>query len=333
MANNTIPKVSIVLLNLNGYNDSRDCLQSLEQLDYENFEVIMVDNGSSDDSATRLAQEFPDVTLLRSQQNLGFTGGNNLGMEMALRHDAAYVLLLNNDTVVEPAFLTFLVKVGETDPEIGILGPKIYYASDKKRIWYAGGRVKYGACHHRGIGELDNDGEFSYVEDTGFISGCALLVKSIVLREVGLLDNKLFVYHEDTDFCMRARKAGYRCVFVPDALIWHKISRTCGHESAFTLYLSTRNQLTWVANHVAPPYKPAALAFTFAKKIAKMLLVGFRNRSSGAAVWAGMWAFLRGVYGPPRNGWMPRNQTVGTEQLDVANNNSNEPSFTKLSTL
>lgn len=333
MAKNTTPKVSIVLLNLNGYNDSRDCLQSLEQLDYENFEVIMVDNGSSDHSATRLAQEFPDVTLLRSQQNLGFTGGNNLGMEMALRHDAAYVLLLNNDTVVEPAFLTFLVKVGETDPKIGIIGPKIYYASDPKRIWYAGGRVKYGACHHRGIGELDNDGEFSHVEDTGFISGCALLVKSIVLREVGLLDDKLFVYHEDTDFCMRARKAGYRCVFVPDALIWHKISRTCGHESAFTLYLSTRNQLTWVANHVAPPYKPAALAFTFAKKIAKMLLVGFRNRSSGAAVWAGMWAFLRGVYGPPRNGWMPRSQTGGTEQLAVANNNSNEPSFTKLSTL
>jgi GT2 family glycosyltransferase len=333
MSRNATPKVSIVLLNLNGYGDSRDCLQSLEQLDYENFEVIMVDNGSSDDSATRLAEEFPDVKLLRSQQNLGFTGGNNLGIKEALRHDAAYVLLLNNDTVVDPEFLSLLVEVGETDSTIGIVGPKIYYASDPKRIWYAGGRIKYGACHHVGIDALDDGDKYCQAEDTGFISGCALLVKSIVLRDVGLLDNKLFVYHEDTDFCMRARKGGYRCVFVPAALIWHKISRTCGHESAFTLYLSTRNQLTWVANHVAPPYRRAALAFTFAKKLAKMVMVGAKNWRLGAAVWAGMWAFLRGVYGPPRNGLMPGSQTVGTGPLAEVNNNIDEPGLTKLSPL
>ncbi len=223
-----------------------------------------------------------------------------MGTEGALRQGADYVLLLNNDTLVDPSFLGELVQVGQTDPQIGILGPKILYASEPERIWYAGGRVKYGACHHLGLDELDQDGKFSRVQDTGFISGCAFLVKAKVLREIGLLDPKLFVYHEDTDFCMRARNAGYRCVFVPTARVWHKVSRTCGHESAFTLYLSTRNQLAWVAKHVPFPYKPAALAFTFTKKLLKMTILASRSRTAASAVWAGMWAFLRGAYGPPR---------------------------------
>jgi GT2 family glycosyltransferase len=307
MQDRSKPKVSIILLNLNGYDDTRDCLVSLRRVQYANFEVTVVDNGSDDDSFTRLQTEFPEIRLLGSKENLGFTGGNNLGIEDALCRDAAYILLLNNDTVVDPDFLTHLVQVGESDPRIGILGPKIFYASEPQRIWFAGGYVRYGtgACGHLGHDQLDQDGKFSRIADTPFITGCALLVKSTVLREVGLLDLGLFVYWEDADFCMRAQKAGYRCVFVPMARVWHKISQTCGLESSFTLYLGTRNQLAWTAKHIPFPYKPGALAFVFMKKFLRMGLLVFKNRDSAAAVWAGIWDFLVRAYGPPRKERMP----------------------------
>jgi GT2 family glycosyltransferase len=271
---------------------------------YPNFDVIVVDNGSSDDPSPRLKREFPSIKLLASNENLGFTGGNNLAIEDALRHGAAYVLLLNNDTLVDPPFLTELVQVGESDCGIGILGPKIFYATEPQRIWYAGGKVKYGrgSCDHVGKGEFDQDGKFSRTVDTGFITGCAMMIKSAVLGEIGLLDSKLFFSWEDNDFCMRARNAGYRCVFVPMAHVWHKISQTCGLESPFTLYLSTRNQLTWIAKHVPFPYKPVTLAYALFRKLVRMILLVFKSPDAAAAVWAGIWAFFFRIYGPPPKG-------------------------------
>lgn len=322
------PKISVILLNLNAYQDTRDCLESLRQVRYDNFEITVVDNGSVDDSASRLAREFASVTFLRSERNLGFTGGNNLGIDHALQRGAKYVLLLNNDTLVDPEFLRILIEAAETDDKIGMVGPKIYYASEPRRIWYAGGRTNSWGCHHIGLDEFDTGTKFSRIEQTGFISGCAMLIKSRVLQEIGLLDDRLFVYHEDTDLCMRARKANYTCVFVPQSVIWHKISRTCGRESNFTLYLSTRNQLAWIARHAPAPYKPAVLACTFAKKLAKMALLGSRNRHSGRAVWAGIVAFVRDEYGPPRNGWMPGTTTQNLQLKSV-----DEPGPTTLSSV
>jgi len=302
MPNDATPKVSVILLNLNGYEDTRDCLDSLQQVQYPNFDVIVVDNGSSDDSSARLEREFPDVKLLGSTENIGFTGGNNLGIEYALSHGAAYVLLLNNDTVVDPSFLTHLAQMGETDPRIGILGPKVFYASEPTRIWYAGGDVRYGrgSCDHVGKDQFDQDGKFSRTQDTAFITGCAMMIRAEVLLEIGLLDSRLFIYWEDNDFCMRARNAGYRCVFVATAHVWHKISRTCGLESSFTLYLSTRNQLIWIAKHVPFPYKPFTLAFTLGRKLVKIIIFTFIRYDSAVPVWAGIRDFVLGVYGPPR---------------------------------
>ena len=302
MPNDATPKVSIILLNLNAYEDTRDCSDSLQQVHCPNFDVIVVDNGSSDDSPARIQGKFPGFTLLRSEENIGFAGGNNLGIEYALNHGAAYVLLLNNDTLVDPGFLSHLVQMGETDPRIGILGPKIFYASEPTRIWFAGGNVRYGkgSCDHVGKDQFDQDGKFSHTQDTAFITGCAMMIRAEVLLKIGLLDSRLFIYWEDNDFCMRARNAGYRRVFVPAAHVWHKISRTCGLESSFTLYLSTRNQLAWIAKHVPFPYKPFTLAFTLGRKVAKILIYSFRRHNLAAAVWAGIRDFFLGVYGPPR---------------------------------
>jgi GT2 family glycosyltransferase len=301
MSHERRPKVSIVVLNLNGYEDTCDCIESLRGVQYPNFDVTLVDNGSSDDSADCLKTKFPEIKLIRSDENLGFTGGNNLGIQEALSRGADYVLLLNNDTIVDPNFLGHLIEVGETDSRIGILGPKILYAAEPQRIWFAGGYVRYstGTCGHLGHDQIDRDGKFSSVEDTGWVSGCGLLIKSAVLREVGPLDPRLFIYWEDVDLCMRVSQAGYRCVFVPMARIWHKVSRTCGLKSSFTLYLGTRNQLALVAKRIPFPYKPGALALVLAKKLGVAGLLSFKSRDSATAVWGGIWAFLLHEYGPP----------------------------------
>jgi GT2 family glycosyltransferase len=308
------PKVSVVVLNLNGYEDTRDCLESLRQVQYRNIETVVVDNGSSDDSSIRLQREFPELRVLSSKENLGFGGGSNLGIEDALRRNADYVLLLNNDTVVDPNFLLYLVEIGEADSRIGILGPKILYADDPKRIWFAGGfvRLRSGRYGHLGLNDLDEDGNFSHVAETGWITGCALLVKTSALREVGLLDSRLFAYSEDADFCMRMRRAGYRCVFVPRARVWHKLARTSGIQSPFYLYLGTRNQLTWVLRYVPFPYKLGALTFTLLKKIVKAGLLAFVRPESALAVCAGIRAFLLQKCGPPGEDMLPGRQLSST---------------------
>lgn len=300
-----IPRVSIIVLNLNGYQDTRDCLESLRQVHYRNFEVVLVDNGSSDNSGERLCREFPEIHLIRSEQNVGFTGGNNLGIAQALNNGADYVLLLNNDTFVDPDFLTQLVQVGESDQQIGILGPKIFYASDPDRVWFAGGYINYrsGRCAHVGHDETQRDDNVA--ESTAWITGCALLIKSHVLKTVGFLDNRLFVYWEDADLCMRVRESGLKCVLVPSARVWHKVSRTCGLGSVFTLYLGTRNQLLWVARHIPFPYKLTALAVTLMKKFFKAILLLFRNPDSACAVLAGILDFVLGKYGPPAKSRVP----------------------------
>lgn len=305
------PKVTIILLNLNGYEDTRDCLRSLTNVRYTNFDVIVVDNGSTDGSGVRIEQEFPRVRVIHNFENRGFAGGNNIAIEAALQQQAAYVLLLNNDTFVDPAFLSRLVECGESDPEIGILGPKIFYASEPTRIWSAGVYVKYGVgmalC--RGMDEIDQ-GQFNDIEDTPCIVGCALLIKSEVLQDIGLLDPRLFVYWEDSDFCMRAQKAGYRCTFVPNALVWHKVTRTCGSGSAFTIYLFARNRLVWIKRHVPFPYKPWALALALARMTASALKRSLKGQYSAAPLWAAIRDFLLGVYGPPPRGDQPQTVAV-----------------------
>jgi len=263
--------------------------------------VLVVDNGSSDGSGHKLQAEFPAITFFMAGENLGFSGGNNIGIEDALQRGTDYVLLLNNDTVVDPQFLTNLVDAGEGDPHIGLLAPKILYDSEPQRIWYAGGYFQQitGICRHFGLDEIDNEQRFAKIRDTQFITGCAMLIKASVLRTIGFLDARLFVYWEDTDFCMRASNAGFRSVFVPNARIWHKISRTCGTDSPFTLYLTTRNHLIWVAKYIPFPYKPAALALTLGRKISKACRLTFSNRKSSTAVWRGIRAFFMREYGPP----------------------------------
>jgi GT2 family glycosyltransferase len=238
-------KVAVVVLNWNGGEDTLDCIRSLQRLDYPDYEIIVVDNASTDGSPQTIRREFPRLALVENDRNLGFAEGNNIGIRIALNKGSGYVLLLNNDTVVDPEILNVLVEAAEKDATIGFLGPKIYYHSEPRKIWFAGGVVDWrnGRAVHLGMGEEDV-GQFGQQAEVDYITGCALFFRAEVCEKVGLMDSRFFLYYEETDWCARAKRAGYRIVFVPTAKVWHKISvSTGGAESAVGYYYYARNKL------------------------------------------------------------------------------------------
>ena len=244
-----MPGVAIIVLNWNGLTDTLACLESLMRLDAADAcEVLVVDNGSTDGSPAAIRNRFPDVTLIETGENLGFTGGNNVGLQWALERGSDYALLLNNDTEVAPDFLRRLIQTAETDPQIGIAGPTIYYYEQPQTVWSAGG----GIDRQRGttwmVGLDDRDvGQFGETpREMDFVTGCALLIKRDVLQKVGLLDDRFFAYYEDAEWCVRVQRAGFKIVHVPTAKIWHKIPLDARESSARVYYYMIRNRLLFL---------------------------------------------------------------------------------------
>jgi GT2 family glycosyltransferase len=247
------PRVAIIVVNWNGPNDTVACIESLHRIDYSNFEIIVVDNGSTDDSVKLLREQCPDVFLIETRENLGFAGGNNVGIREALRRDADYVLLLNNDTVADPQVLRRFVDAAALIRNDAILGAKIYYFSDPDRIWYAGAEWDVGFVRFRHIGKgcIDDGTRFNSLAETAYVCGCALFVSGRLLDMIGLLDEEFFLNFEETDLCYRARRAGYRSYIVPGAKVWHKVSTSFGgEESPLYHYFLMRNKLLWAKKHL-----------------------------------------------------------------------------------
>jgi GT2 family glycosyltransferase len=240
--------VIIIILNWNGCNDTLACLTSLNSIDYPVFKVIVVDNGSMDDSIAVIRAAFPQVLLIEAGMNLGFVGGNNLGLEYAHKMGAEYALLLNNDTEVAPNFLQKLVEAAEEDHTVGVAGPMIYYHDTPKVIWSAGGEVDWrsGSTRMIGIGETDN-GQFDGApRPVDFITGCAFLIKMTVYEQVGGMDTRFFAYYEDNEWCARIAHAGYCLLIAPQAKVWHKISPIARESSPRVHYYMTRNRLLFL---------------------------------------------------------------------------------------
>ena len=242
------PHVVIIVLSWNNSEDTLECLTSLAGLDYPACKVVVVDNGSTDGSVTVIRDHFPSVTLLENAENLGYAGGNNVGLRCALAQGADYVLLLNNDTEVAPDFLHHLVEATEADPTVGIAGPTIYYHERSDRIWSAGGAIDWqrGKTWMVGLNETEV-GQFGVApHEVDFVTGCALLAKQAVVEEVGLLDERFFAYYEETEWCVRAQRAGFKIVHVPRAKVWHKIPLDARDDSPFAHYYMTRNRLLFL---------------------------------------------------------------------------------------
>lgn len=242
------PLVSIIVLNYNGREDTLACLRSLEHLTYRNTDVIVVDNASSDGTEAAVRAAYPDKTFIQTGANLGFTGGNNVGIRHALEKGADYVLLLNNDTIVAPDFISVMVEVMEQNPDVGVAGPMIYYFSAPETIWSAGGKIDWarGLTSMIGVNEDDKSQYGLSPRQTDFVTGCALMAKRAVWEKAGLLDDKFFMYYEETEWCVRATRAGYKIMLIPAAMIWHKISLEARATSPRTYYYMTRNRLLFL---------------------------------------------------------------------------------------
>lgn len=237
---NNLPKVLIIIVNTNGGKHIFDCLDSLRKVNYLNYSTVVVDNNSSDGSPEKIEKEYKKVRLIKNSQNLGFTGANNKGIRYAMSHKADYILLLNDDTIVDQSFIKELVKEGENNPEIGVLGCRIYYASDPQKLWFGGGKINKfrGSAEH-----ITNDKKSKQKFFCDFITGCAFCIKREVVERIGYLDNNFFIYCEDLDYCIRAINAGFKILYVPTSIVWHKISRTSKGKSFFYYYLTNRNIL------------------------------------------------------------------------------------------
>lgn len=283
--------VSIIVVHYNNSDDTDECLKSLTKLQSNNFDftVYVVDNASQERYVLPVKLPKKKFKLITSTSNLGFTGGNNLGIYTAIEEqNSEYILLLNNDTVVSPHFLEALLKSAEQNADIGILSPKIYFAKNYEYhkvygqkdlgsiIWYAGGSIDWRnlLVFHRGVDEIDR-GQFDDQETSDFATGCCMLIKREVLEKIGYLDKKYFLYLEDTDLSLRAKHVGYQLRFVPDSVIWHKnAGSTGGSGSKLQQYYQLRNLLLFVVRYGS--FRSIITVFRFA--IEKLIFGTYSER-------------------------------------------------------
>lgn len=247
--------LTVVILNWNLYDDTAACVESVQAASVDGVRILVVDNGSDDGSPDRLAARFGDqIEILHNACNEGFAAGNNQGLARALQSGAQSVLILNNDTVIDPAMLRTLLEAVEAAPAYHLVGPAIFYESDPQQVWRLGDRYA-GRLHlPRAVGAQELDRAVIPVD---FLTGCALLVQRQVFETIGLFDPRYTFYFEDADFCERARRAGFQLACIPAARMWHKVSRSADKVSTRSRYNQARGRIQFY--RTLPPRLPVIL--------------------------------------------------------------------------
>lgn len=246
------PKIVIIVLNWNGKFNSEECFNSLNKLEYDNYKVIVVDNGSEDGSTEYLKQKFPGVRFICNSKNYGFAEGNNIGIRIALEEYAEYILLLNNDTVVDSKLLTELLKTAKSREDIAIVSPKIYHFYKKNKLESAGFilNIIQSKTTPVGYGKIDL-GQYNSDREISFSSGCAMFINCKYVR-ADIFDPYYFAYCEDMEFCYKIIKAGHKIYYSHKAKVWHKVSAsTGGYKSPLSVYLFTKNRFRFVQKNLS----------------------------------------------------------------------------------
>lgn len=284
-------KTGIILVNWNGLHDTKECLKSLRAVSGKK-DIIVVDNASTHDEASELEKSFPDITVMRLDQNYGFSAANNRGIELALARGCDAIVILNNDTLVTADFLAHLESASNSNPQAGILAPKIFFP-DTTKIWAAGGAIHYILARGMNRGEGKDDAQVHVDAHPDFISGCCMYIPARVAQQLRF-DEKYFLYFEDADLSLRARDLGYQLLYVPESIIYHKSGRSSGPLLSYRrIYYLSRNKLLF-----------ARLRFTTVQKLVFWLVYPFQTlgmfsyfllKTSWSTAWQLMTAWIRGL--------------------------------------
>jgi hypothetical protein len=256
------PKVSIIIVNWNGLEDTSECLESLKKISYPNYEVIVVDNNSTGDDVRVLREKFADyIHVIENDKNYGFAGGANIGMSHAMADSQSdYILLLNNDTVVDTDFLTFLVEAAESQKSAGLVGGKTYFLNDPNQIQIVWGKTNLWhwqlflpVPRYSSYRKIADKGQYDYLKDVEWVSGCAILIKKKVIDKIGLLEESYFGGLEDFDYCFSARKAGFIVLYTHRANVWHKNAQSFNKVKGYRAFLDARNRFIFMKRHAGKP--------------------------------------------------------------------------------
>jgi len=272
-----MPAISVIILNYNGLHLLSECLDSLRRQTFRDFEVIFVDNDSTDGSVAFVEENYPEVKVIENRENLGFGEGNNVGMRVA---QGKYIALLNNDTVTHPEWLQRLFEAAEHFPEtFGMWASKILF-HDRPDTIDTAGHLMYpdGLNMGRGRGEIDA-GQYDRVEEVFFPSGCAALYSKKMLDEIGYFDPDFFAYGDDTELGLRAKLAGWKCLFVPSSVVYHKYSGTSGRYSPFKVLLVERNRIWVLVKYFPFRYIIVSPLYTFIR-LSGHLIAAFRRKGA-----------------------------------------------------
>lgn len=282
-----LKKTAIILVNWNSFEYTQQCILSLQHSTGNNFDIIVIDNGSQDGSGKKLKATFPQIILIESDTNLGFTGGNNLGLEYSLNKGYQYSMLLNNDTEVEPDFLDILTDYMDQHPDIGAIQPKIFYHQDRTLLWDGGSYFNrlLGITYTSGLGKKPAQ-KHNIIKPVDWVTGCCFLTRNTILQETGLLAKNFFIYYEDVDLSFRIKQLGYKLIYYPDSVIYHiagasnkkKEKGKEGYVNPIVHYLNFRNRIWLLKKYTPIYYAPTVILYTFFYTLTVMLYFAARFR-------------------------------------------------------
>lgn len=311
------PTVTAIVLNWNNAEDTIACLASMdaEGTRVSGLSTIVVDNGSTDDSARRVRAAFPSIPVVELRENFGYAGGNNEAIRIALNKDPRpdYLLILNNDTVVLPGMISTLLEEAESRPNAAIVGPLVLCLPARETVFAAGSRIDWraGELVHRGMFQPESELALSYKPtDAEFLVGCGLLVRSAAIDDIGLMDERYYLNFEDVEWGHRARCRGWQVLLVPEARLLHKVSATLGQGSPANTYYMTRNALLFFRT-CAPslPLRVSASLHIWLRSIRILLAWSLRpryrderHRAKRRALWEALRDFSLGRFGPRSSG-------------------------------
>lgn len=269
------PKTAVIILNFNSYKQTIECIESVKNITYPNYEIIVVDNNSKDDSLQNIKSSFPDIILLKSMDNLGYAFGNNLGIKYALERNIQYICILNNDVAVDKNFLQPVIKTLIEDKKAAAAGPAICYYGQDDVIQAMGGNINL----YTGLPGMKFKGKkLSQVKESlynvDYLGGACFVVKADILKKFGLIPENYFLFYEETEFFLNIKRQGYRLISVRDSKVYHKVSGTISRYEGLSYFFLNRNRIIFVRRNARLYHKFIFFFYIITETFGRMILRG-----------------------------------------------------------